>query len=128
MSMKAELGKLEGGRRNATDGQSPAGLENIRKLRDVKFLESTVELLTKQYQIAKIDEAKDAIVIQLVDKAIPPDHKSKPKRGTIIIFTTLVVALLAVILAFIQESMEKMRLDAGSAGRLKSLRQHLRWR
>jgi uncharacterized protein involved in exopolysaccharide biosynthesis len=127
-SMKGELANLEGGRRHTNDSKSPAGLENVRKLREVKFLEFTVELLTKQYEIAKIDEAKDAVLIQVVDKAVPPDYKSKPKRALIVMLTSLAAGFLSVIVAFIKASMEKARVDPQSAGRLESLRQYLRWR
>ena len=124
-SMKAELGNLEGGRREANGGKSPAGLENVRKLREVKFLEFTVELLTKQYEIAKIDEARDAVLIQVVEKAIPPDYKSKPKRALIVLMAVLAAGVLAIILAFLKEALEKARLDPQRARALESLKSHL---
>jgi uncharacterized protein involved in exopolysaccharide biosynthesis len=127
-SMKSELARLEGGRPHANDNSSPAGLENIRRLREVKFLEFTAELLTKQYELAKIDEANDAILIQLVDKALAPDEKSGPKRTIIVLAAALAAAILGVLLAFAAEAMERARNDPASAGRLGVLRQHLRWR
>jgi tyrosine-protein kinase Etk/Wzc len=127
-SMKSELARLEGGRPEANGNSSPAGLENIRRLREVKFLEFTAELLTKQYELAKIDEANDAILIQLVDKALPPDEKSGPKRTIIVLASALTATILAVLLAFAAEAMERARNDPESAGRLGALRQHLRWR
>jgi uncharacterized protein involved in exopolysaccharide biosynthesis len=127
-SMKSELAKLEGGRPEANGNSSPAGLDNIRKLREVKFLEFTTELLTKQYELAKIDEAKDAILIQLVDSALPPDEKSRPKRTTIVLASALAATILAVLLAFAAEAMDRARKNPESAGRLSALRQHLRWR
>jgi tyrosine-protein kinase Etk/Wzc len=63
-----------------------------------------------------------------VDRAIPPDYKSKPKRALIVILTGLLAGFLAVIFAFATESLEKARRDPKSALRLDSLRQHLRWR
>jgi uncharacterized protein involved in exopolysaccharide biosynthesis len=126
-SMKGELANLEGGRRDANGSKSPTGLENVRKLREVKFLEFTVELLTKQYEIAKIDEAKDAVLIQVVDEAVPPDYKSKPNRALIVSLTVLAVGFLAVIVAFIRGAVEKARVDPRSTARLETLRQTLRW-
>ncbi|MDW8468728.1 MAG: Wzz/FepE/Etk N-terminal domain-containing protein [Burkholderiales bacterium] len=128
-SMQAELAKLEGGNGAPTrNPASPAGLENIRLLRDVKYLEAMVELLTKQFEAAKIDEAKDAAIIQVVDSAIPPDFKSRPKRALIVLVSVLVAALIAVLLAFIREALEKARRDPVSAARLEALRAHLRFR
>jgi uncharacterized protein involved in exopolysaccharide biosynthesis len=62
-------------------GQVPAiALEYARKLREVKYHESLFELLSKQYEAARIDEAKAAPIIQVVDRAVPPDKKSGPHR------------------------------------------------
>jgi uncharacterized protein involved in exopolysaccharide biosynthesis len=46
----------------------------------VKYHETLYELLAKQYEAARIDEAKAAPVIQVVDRAVPPDKKSGPHR------------------------------------------------
>ena len=127
-SMKSELAKLEGGRPEANGNSSPAGLDNVRRLREVKFLEFTTELLTQQYELAKIDEAKDAILIQLVDRALPPDERSGPKRTIIVVASALAATILGVLLAFAANAMERARNDPESAGRLGVLRQHLRWR
>jgi uncharacterized protein involved in exopolysaccharide biosynthesis len=127
-SMKGELANLEGGRREGNTSTLPAGLENVRRLRELKFLEFTVELLTKQYEIAKIDEAKDAVLIQLVDPAIPPDYRSKPKRSLIVLLTMMVAGFAAVILAILREYLERARLDPHSAARLSRLSQYLRLR
>ncbi len=124
-SMKAELGRLEGGRRDTNSTPSPSGLENVRKLREVKFLEFTVELLTKQYEIAKIDEAKDALLIQVVDKAIPSDYKSKPKRSLIVMLAVVATTLLALLLAFVSEAIAKLSQDPQNGERLKVIRRYL---
>lgn len=57
------------------------GLEYLRAVRQLKYNESLFELLSKQYEVARIDEAKDAPVIQVVDTALPPEHKSWPSRA-----------------------------------------------
>lgn len=57
-----------------------AGLEHVRRLRDLTYHETLFELLAKQYEIARIDEAKTAPIIQIIDRAIPPDKKTSPKR------------------------------------------------
>jgi uncharacterized protein involved in exopolysaccharide biosynthesis len=125
-SMKTELAKLEGGHSNADVRQSPAGLENLRRLRETKFLEFTVDLLTKQYEIAKIDEAKDAILIQVVDKATPPDYKSRPSRALIVLAVFFVFTMLSVGAAFWLEAFERARSDPKRAARIDVLRRLLR--
>mgnify|MGYP001202705235 CR=1 FL=1 len=87
-SLRDQLSQLEKDPRNPQisavgipAGQLPAiSLEYLRKLRDVKYHESLFELLSKQYEAARIDEAKAAPVIQVVDRAVPPDRKSGPHR------------------------------------------------
>ena len=58
-----------------------AGLEYVRALRDLKYNETLFELLSKQYEAARIDEARDAPIIQVVDSAVPPERKSWPPRS-----------------------------------------------
>jgi tyrosine-protein kinase Etk/Wzc len=69
------------------------GLEYARKLRDFKYHEAVYEVLQKQYEIARIDEAKLAPVIQVVDRAVHPDRKSGPPRTVIVLVSALVTAL-----------------------------------
>ena len=87
-SLRDQLSQLEKDPRNPQlsavgipAGQVPAiALEYARKLREVKYHESLYELLSKQYEAARIDEAKAAPIIQVVDRAVPPDKKSGPHR------------------------------------------------
>jgi len=66
-------------------------------LRDVKYYEFLYELLAKQYELTKLDEAKDATVIQVMDKAIEPDRKSKPRLGLIVLLSALVAGFVAIL-------------------------------
>jgi uncharacterized protein involved in exopolysaccharide biosynthesis len=93
-ALREQITKLENDPRNPEiaetigipAGQLPAvGLEYARKLREVKYHETLFELLAKQYEAARIDEAKAAPVIQVVDRAIPPDKKSGPHRSWILV-------------------------------------------
>ena len=90
-SLRAQLAKLENDPRNVDTVGIPAGrvptvaLEYARKLREVKYHETLFELLAKQYEAARIDEAKAAPIIQIVDRAVPPDKKSGPHRGLILL-------------------------------------------
>ena len=62
-------------------GQVPeAGLEYARKLREVTYHTTLFNLLSREYEAARIDEAKSAPLIQVVDHAVPPDKKSGPPR------------------------------------------------
>lgn len=97
-SARAELSRLENGKpgrseqASSIDGKQP-GLESVRTLRDVKYYQMLYELLAKQYEIARLDEAKDTSIIQVLDPAIMPERKFKPNR-------TLIVAIAAILGAF----------------------------
>lgn len=60
-----------------------SGLEYVRKVRDVKYYETIFDLLAKQFEIAKVDEAREGSVVQIVDLAVTPDRRSFPQRTLI---------------------------------------------
>jgi uncharacterized protein involved in exopolysaccharide biosynthesis len=100
-AMRAELARMEsaqgGTAGSAIDlpvGKLPeAGIEYVRAKRELKLQEALLEAMVRQYEIAKLDEAKEGPVLQAVDVALPPDRKSKPHRALIV----LVAALLALL-------------------------------
>jgi tyrosine-protein kinase Etk/Wzc len=57
-----------------------SGLEYLRHLRDLKYHEFLFEMLSKQYEAARIDEGRSAPPVQVVDPAIVPERKSGPPR------------------------------------------------
>lgn len=72
-----------------------AGLDYVRAAREVKFQETMLASMLRQFEVAKLDEAKDAPALQQVDVALPPDRKSKPKRAVIMLGATLAALVLA---------------------------------
>ena len=52
--------------------------------------------MVRQYELAKLDEAKDGPLLQQIDKAVPPDYKAKPSRALIVLAGTLAALLVAV--------------------------------
>ena len=126
-SLKAQLDKIEGA---AGDGVAAAGkgrgFENLKLLRDVKYFETVYEFLAKQFEIAKIDEAKDSAILQVLDRAVVPDRKSKPKRSLIVVLATLAAGFVGILWAFVGEAMEKARQNPESAERLAAFRNYLR--
>jgi uncharacterized protein involved in exopolysaccharide biosynthesis len=55
-------------------------LEYVRKARDVAYHEFLFDMLAKQYEAARLDESRDAPVLQVIDYAAVPDKKSGPHR------------------------------------------------
>jgi tyrosine-protein kinase Etk/Wzc len=89
-----------------TSTMPEAGLEYLRRLREVKYRESLFELLARQYEAARIDEAKEAPVIQVVDRAVPPDQKSGPKRSQFVIIGVFLAGILGCIVAVFGHKMQ----------------------
>lgn len=77
-----------------------AGLEYIRRLRDLRYHEALFEMLSRQYELARIEEAKAPPIIQVLDKAIVLDKRSWPPRTMLVLLafltsgTSLAAALL----------------------------------
>lgn len=103
-------------------GKAPeVALDYVRKYRDVKYFETLFEVLAKQYEIAKIDEAKDATLIQVLDLATTPEHKSWPRRSLIVVVTMLGAFVLAIVLAHVSESLKKLSRDDVRAGEIEEI-------
>lgn len=62
-----------------------AAVEFVRARRELKLQETLLESMVRQYEIAKLDEAKEGPVLQQVDVARPPDARSKPARALILL-------------------------------------------
>jgi uncharacterized protein involved in exopolysaccharide biosynthesis len=85
-------------------GRMPSvGTDYMRKLRDVKYNETLYELLAKQYEMAKLDEARDAVVFQVIDKAVAPEKRVKPKRTIIVFLAILGGFLFSILLVLVNE-------------------------
>ena len=82
-----------------TTSKVPAlGLEYIRLYREVKYQEALFQLYSKLVELAHLDTVRDLTVLQIVDRAHPPEKKSKPKR---LLFTMLVVAVTFFFMIFV---------------------------
>lgn len=127
--LRAELAKVE---RSANGGNGDiaiatakvpgVALEYARKLRDVKYFESMFELLAKQYELARIDEAKDSAMVQVLDAADVPDSKSKPRRSLIVLIAMLASFVLTASSVMLKELWQAASHDPRSASRIGQLK------
>jgi uncharacterized protein involved in exopolysaccharide biosynthesis len=92
--LRTEMSKLENGRGSNPGDDKQRGLENIKLMRDLKYQQMLYEVLAKQYEVARIDEAKDPSVIQVLDPAVEPERKAKPWRALIVLISTVAAAFL----------------------------------
>ncbi|MGB3479107.1 MAG: GNVR domain-containing protein [bacterium] len=84
-------------------------LEYVRLVREVKIQEAIYEILIQQYEQAKMMELKDTPTVQLLDRASPPEEKSIPKRGRIVIISAFWGFVFGVFASFFSEWLEKIK-------------------
>lgn len=123
-ALRAELSKLEQSSVSKAQGN---GEEYIAKFRDFKYHETLFELIGKQYELARIDEAREGAVIQVVDAATPPERKSRPKKGLIAVSTTIAFFLLTILFVFMRNEFRKAAHHPQSADRITRIRRLLRF-
>jgi len=85
------------------------GMQLARLTREAKIQEKVFELLTSQFEMAKIEEAKDMNTVQFLDRAFPPDQRSSPRRTVIVILSTVVAFFFAVFFSFVLEYVDRIK-------------------
>jgi uncharacterized protein involved in exopolysaccharide biosynthesis len=94
-----------------------SGLDFERALREVKYRETLEELLTRQYEGARVDEARQGALIQIVEPAVAPDRPSSRHRTWIILgvlFFSLPLALVTAVGAEVIAILRRSRRHCGS--------------
>lgn len=103
-----------------------AGLEYVRRYRDVKYYETIFELIAKQFEMAKIDEAREGVMIQVAEPAVPPESKSFPHRILMIAAAAVFGFILAVVWILLRETMRQVLDDDLTHSKLMQLSELLR--
>ncbi len=67
-----------------------AGLEYLRAEHELQYQQILYDMLMKQYDAARLDESKEAAIIQVVEPAIEPDRRSSPERALIVLWFTII--------------------------------------
>ena len=119
-NLRAQLGKQEKDT-PSTSGKASTEGDFITKYREFKYHEALFELFSKQFEIAKVDEAREGAVIQILDAAQPPERKSKPKKALIVIIATLGVGFALLLFVFIRQALRNSSLNSESANKLASI-------
>jgi len=131
-SLRAQLAKLGGSAESSGDelivpkGAVPAaGIEYAHKLRDLKYAETIYEILARQFEVAKLDEAREGAVIQVVDAAVPPDKRSFPKRSLMVMVATAVGFLIGLVAVLVHAGFSRMKTDPDASSKLASIKRAL---
>ena len=105
-----------------------SGAEYIAKYRAFKYQETLFELMVKQYEMARLDEAREGSVMQVIDPARPPERKSKPKKAPIAVLTTVAAFFVVLLAVFVRHALRNAAANPETAGKLAQLRGSLRLR
>jgi len=98
---RAQLGRAE----EAEPAVGVSDSNYIGKLRNFKYYETLFEIFTKQYEMAHIDESREGAVIQVLDPAQPPEHKTKPKKAQIAVMATLATGFALLLFFFVRHAL-----------------------
>lgn len=128
-ALKAQLAKLSGTEENASSdiimpkGNIPqSGIEYLNKLRDVRYYETIEELIARQFEMAKLDEAREGAIVQVVDVAVPPDKKSSPHRALIVVLAVILGFFAACAWCIFAEWFQHWKFNPAERRRLDALR------
>ena len=119
-SLRAQLAKQSEQDKpsNGTAGQG----DYVSAYREFKYQEALFELFAKQFEMAKVDEAREGATIQVVDVAHPPEKRSKPKKALIAVLATLATGFALLLYVFIRQALRNGAQDEETATKLNALR------
>jgi uncharacterized protein involved in exopolysaccharide biosynthesis len=127
--LRAQEQKMAASSGNATKAFVPqgsmqeAGIEYVRKLRDVKYYETIFDLLARQYEVAKVDEARQGAIVQVVDPAVVPERKSFPKRSLIVLGFAILGLIGSTFWVMIKEKLRHLSSSPVEGPQLDALKQ-----
>jgi uncharacterized protein involved in exopolysaccharide biosynthesis len=87
---------------------TPRQQETMQAFRELKVQEAMLDAFVRQLEVAKIDEAKDGLPIQVVDSAIPAEIRTAPKRTKLVIAYASGGLILALMLAFLRAGLRRL--------------------
>lgn len=99
---------------------SEIGIQYIRLMRDFEIQNKILEFIYPIYEQAKIEEQKNIPAVLVLDKAIPPEKKSSPKRVIIVLAAFLLSLFFSISYAVINESYKSLQKDEVRYRRIKN--------
>jgi tyrosine-protein kinase Etk/Wzc len=130
-ALQSQLDRLAGSKQdlgsdiNMSKGRvTQSGVEYLRRFRDLKYQETIFELLAKEFEVAKLDEAREGAIVQVVDVAVPPDKKSSPHRTLIVIGATILSFFVAVFWVIVRRGLKRTFEQPENRRRLEAIQQY----
>ncbi len=118
-SLRSQLAKAQQADLSSGTGE---GADYVSRFREFKYHETLFDLLARQYEMARSDEARDGALIQVVDAAQPPEWKSKPRRLVIAVLAAGLGFILVAMYAIAAGAVRHYRADPRNADKFQALR------
>ena len=90
-------------------GSPDLSFQYERLQRQVRIKEEVLTTLRRSYEEARIQEVNDTALITVIDRAVPPEERSSPKRGMNVMLAFFLGGMLGVFGAFGREFVERAR-------------------
>jgi uncharacterized protein involved in exopolysaccharide biosynthesis len=92
---RAELAALKSQEARMHGPTTPDGPSSgyMSKYREFKYNLALFEIIAQQYELARLDEARESKNTQVIDIATAPERKSRPKRGLIGVVVTILASI-----------------------------------
>lgn len=84
------------------------GKKFIRVERDLEVQSLIYEFITQEFERAKIEEARDTPTVQVIDLAIPPIQKHRPRRSLLVLFATFLSSITYVAIILGKKSFDSL--------------------
>jgi uncharacterized protein involved in exopolysaccharide biosynthesis len=119
-ALRAQLTKLE----SSADAKPDS--DYLSRYREFKYQETLFELFSKQFELARVDESRDGTLIQVVDAAVTPERKSKPRRSVIATVSTGLTGVALLVFVLLRHGLRRASADPLTSSKLQRLRASFR--
>lgn len=124
-SLRRQLAQVE---KSDPGSANASGAEYIPRYREFKYYETLFDMMARQFELAKADEAREGALIQVVDLALAPEWKSRPKRLILAIGATFGIFFVMLFWVLSQNALANLRQDPGRRKVMRAIADNLRLR
>ena len=100
------------------------GLGALQLIRDLEIQNAIYKFVRQEYEKSKLEEDKEIAQVIPLDKAFPPDSRSKPARTMMVILAAGLSLFVSILLAYVFEAFTN--LDPADQDKLAEIRKELR--
>jgi uncharacterized protein involved in exopolysaccharide biosynthesis len=100
------------------------GLQALQLMRDVEIRNAMYQFVLQEYEKSRFEEEKETSLVVVLDRAIPPDFRSSPRRALMVVVAAGLSLAVSILLAFLFEAIQGM--DGENRNKLDGILEDLR--